>query len=442
MFENFIDFDYHSTLLPRKASITPGCTLVLTPVLALTPLHTLNISLLNNKDTTVNSVDNNVTRLKGVGRPGTSVPESVTTAGLDIIRRVDVKVGNLLDLGAVGELGNAGDVEDAETGLVVGLVVKTVVYVLVVVDGAGGGLVVAGDDGLLEVLDVPDVGHGEAVFGRRVNGSTVGVDLALVKLIVHDDVGLPHGIKDPTLVGVRSTDVRSARDDGTSVTEANFVGDIVDGQGVLVVTVANVTAVVLLVRSTVDNALSVVSVAILTVATRDVRLSGVVHVDEHGSTSTGVVTAGATASTAGDGVVLLVVGNNGVGAALDTLVDVDESSVGLDVESVGLLGGKLEQLLQVEDLDMVADTFGADDEAVTNNLDLTPDDGVVVGRKATKVLKLAVLGDLGEGGTVSLTDGNKVSALVRPTPGTTSLTNSITELLVRLEIVHVDVLAL
>jgi len=340
-------FKHFIYLLPSNAFTAHGiyptrCSLVLTPVLALTPPLTLNIRLLNNKDTTVNSVDNNVARLKGVSRPGASVPESVTAAGLDIIRRVDVKVSNLFDLGAVGELGDAGDVEDAEAGLVVGLVVKTVVDVLVVVDGAGRGLVVAGDDGRLEVLDVPDVGHGEAVLGGRVNGSAVGVDLALVELIVHDDVGLPHGIENPALMGVGSTDVRSARDDCTSVTEANLVGDVVDGQGVLVVAVANVTAVVLLVRSTVDNALSVVSVAILTVATRDVGLDGVVHVDKHGSTSTGVIATGTTASTAGDGVVLLVVGDDGVGTALDTLVDVDESSVGLDVESVGLLGGKLE----------------------------------------------------------------------------------------------------
>lgn len=255
-------FEHFIYLLPSYAftalGIYPtGSTLVLTPVLALTPPLTLNIGLLNNKDTTVNSVDNNVARLKGVSRPGTSVPESVTAAGLDIIRRVDVKVSNLLDLGAVGELGDAGDVEDTETGLVVGLVVKTVVDVLVVVDGAGRGLVVAGDDGLLEVLDVPDVGHGEAVLGGRVNGSAVGVDLALVKLIVHDDVGLPHGIEDPTLMGVRSTDVRSARDDGTSVTEANLVGDVVDGQGVLVVAVADVTAVVFGVRAAVFDALGI-----------------------------------------------------------------------------------------------------------------------------------------------------------------------------------------
>jgi hypothetical protein len=232
--------------------------------------------------------------------------------------------------------------------------------------------------------------------------------LALVKLIVHDDVGLPEGIENPTLMGVGGSDVGCARDDGTSVTETLLVGDIVDGQSVLVVAVADVTAVVLLVRSSVDYALSVVSVAILAVATLNVRLSGVVHINEHGSTSAGVVTTGATASTAGDGVVLLVVGDDSVGTALDTLVDVDKSSILLDIESVGLLGRELKQLLQVEDLDMVTDTFGADDEAVTNNLDLTPDDGVVVGRKTSKVLQLAVLGNFGERSTVSLTDGNLV----------------------------------
>jgi hypothetical protein len=152
-------------LLPLYAFTAHGIyhqALVLVPVLALAPLLALDIGLLDNKDTTVNGVDNNVSALKGVGRPGTSVPESVTTAGLDIIRRVDIEISNLLDLGTVGELGDAGDVEDTETSLVVGLVVKTVVDVLVVVNGAGSGLVVASDDGLLEVLDIPDVGHSES----------------------------------------------------------------------------------------------------------------------------------------------------------------------------------------------------------------------------------------------------------------------------------------
>jgi hypothetical protein len=279
------------------------------------------------------------------------------------------------------------------------LVVKTVVDVLVVVDRAGGGLVVAGDDGLLKVLDVPNVGHSETIFGGTVNSSAVGVDLALVKLIVHDDVSLPVGVENPTLMGVGSSDVGCARDDGTSVTETLLVGDVVDGQGVLVVTVADVTAVVLLVRSTVDNALSVMSVAVLAVATLNVRLGGVVHVDEHGSTSTGVVTTGTTASTAGNGIVLLFVGDDSVGAALDVL---------LDVESVRLLGRELEQLLQVKDLNVVTNTLGTNNEAVTNDLDLTPDNGVVVGGKASKVLQLTVLGDFGERSTVSLTDGDLI----------------------------------
>ena len=131
--------------------------LVLTPILALTPLRTLDISLLDNKDTTVNGVDDNKSRLKGVRGPSTSIPQRITTAGLNIIRRVDVKVRNFLDLGAVRVTGNGGHVEDTETGLVVGLVVETVVNVLVVVNGTGSRLVVTGNYRFLEVLYVPDV---------------------------------------------------------------------------------------------------------------------------------------------------------------------------------------------------------------------------------------------------------------------------------------------
>jgi hypothetical protein len=41
----------------------------------------------------------------------------------------------------------------------------------------------------------------------------------------------------------------------------------------------------------------------------------------------------------------LFVGNNGVCPTLDTLVDVDKGNVFLDVESLGVLGRKLEDLL-------------------------------------------------------------------------------------------------
>lgn len=61
-----------------------------------------------------------------------------------------------------------------------------------------------------------------------------------------------------------STLVRGARNDVGLV----LVGNIVDGQSVLVVTVADITAEVLLIRATVDKALSIVNVAVTGGTTR------------------------------------------------------------------------------------------------------------------------------------------------------------------------------
>jgi hypothetical protein len=105
---------------------------------------------------------------------------------------------------------------------------------LVVIDGAGGGLVVTRVLGVLKAGDVPDVGDGEAVLGRGVGCSAIGVNLTLVKLVVHDKVCLPHGVENPALVSVRRTDVRSARNDLSGV-GAVLVSHIVDGEGILVV---------------------------------------------------------------------------------------------------------------------------------------------------------------------------------------------------------------
>jgi hypothetical protein len=77
--------------------------------LALTPLG------LDNKRTTINGVDDSVATGEGEVRPGAGVPESVSATGLCVVTGVDVEVGNLLDLGTVGELGDGADVEDAET---------------------------------------------------------------------------------------------------------------------------------------------------------------------------------------------------------------------------------------------------------------------------------------------------------------------------------------
>lgn len=296
--------------------------------LALTPLR------LNNKRTAVNGVDDRVSTGEGEVRPGTRVPERITATRLGIVTGVDVKVGDFLDLGAVGELGDGRDVEDAETGLVVGLEGEAVVDELVVVDHAGGGLVVAGDLGGFEVLDVPDVGDCVTVLGGRADGGAVGVDLALVELVVHDDVSLPHLVGDPALVSVGSTNVGSARDDGASA-NALLVGDVVDGQGVLVVAVADIFAIVLLMGSTVDNALAIVSVAVLGRAALNVRLGDIIGVDVDGTTGAGVVAARATTATESSNVVELLVGTDSVGASGNTLGEVDPGNVGLDVKGLG-----------------------------------------------------------------------------------------------------------
>jgi hypothetical protein len=82
-----------------------------------------------------------------------------------------------------------------------------------------------------QVLDIPDVGDGVAILGGTVAAE-------LVELVVHNEVLLPLGVEDPALVGVGGALVRGDGDDG----RVGGVGRIVDGEGVLVVTVADVTA--------------------------------------------------------------------------------------------------------------------------------------------------------------------------------------------------------
>jgi hypothetical protein len=394
--------------------------------LALAPLG------LDNKRTAINRVDNSVSAGECEMAPCTRIPERITTTGLHVVAREDVEVGNLLDLAAVGEARDAADVEDAQTGLVVGLEGEAVVHELVVVDHAGSGFVVAGDLGGFEVLDIPDICDSESILRQRSDRSSVGIDLALVELVVHDEMGLPVFVGDPALVSVGGADVRSAGDDLAGA-DALLVGDVVNGKGVLVVAVADVTSlemvrcasdeickivtyVVLLVGSTVNNALSIVGVAVLGRATLNVRLGDVVGVDEDGATSAGVVATGASTAAESDDIVLLLVGTDSVGASGNTLGKIDPGNVLLDIEDLGALRVKLEELLHVEELDTVTDTLGANDKGVFEDLHLAPDDGVVLGGKATKVLELTLLGDLGESSTISLTNGDELAVFVGPSP--------------------------
>lgn len=170
--------------------------------------------------------------------------------------------------------------------------------------------------------------------------------------------------------------------------------------------------------TTVDNALGIVSVAILGRATLDVRLSDVIGVDVDGTTGAGIVAAGATTTAESSNVVLLLVGTDSVGASSNTLGEVDPRNVGLNVEGLGLLGRELKQLLHVEELDTMADTLRANDESILEDLHLAPDDRVVLCGKTSEILELTLLGDLGECSTVGLANGNELTALVRPSPRT------------------------
>ena len=107
--------------------------LVLAKVLALATAE----CRLDNKRTAINGVDHSETAWEGVVRPCTCVPECLTTAGNSIIAGEDIEVSDLLNAASIRVAGNGADVEDAQTGLVVGLVCETIVDELVVVDSAG-----------------------------------------------------------------------------------------------------------------------------------------------------------------------------------------------------------------------------------------------------------------------------------------------------------------
>jgi hypothetical protein len=348
---------------------------VLAPVFTLTPTELG----LDNERTTVNGVDDSVARIKSEVRPGARVPDSRATTRKIVVLRVDVEESNLLDLAAVGVLGNGAYVENTETSLVVGLVGETLVDELIVVDGAGGGLVVARVLGMLQVGDVPDVSDWEAILGGRIGCGAVRVNLALVKLVVHDKVSLPHRVYDPALMGIRGTDVRSAGDNLSSFGSV-LVGDVVDGERIFVIAIAYISSEISGIRAAVDYALRIVYIAIISIASGRIGLVRIVQVDEDEATGAGVVPSGATTAADGDSVAKLLVSDDIVRATRNAIGKVHPANVLLDIEGLGLFGAQLEQFLHVEKLDAVTNALRPYDQSVPDLLHLTPNDTVVGGR--------------------------------------------------------------
>jgi len=149
---------------------------VLPPVLALAPTELR----LDNEGTAVNCVYYCEPGIKRVMAPSAGVPERLALTGpieisvsaannvisfmptaqgylQIVVIRENVKVGNLLDLATIGELGDRADIEDAKTSLVVGLIGETLMDELVVVDRASRRFVVTSVLGGFQAGDIPNI---------------------------------------------------------------------------------------------------------------------------------------------------------------------------------------------------------------------------------------------------------------------------------------------
>lgn len=261
---------------------------------------------LKREETTLNGADNLVTALEPrVHGPGTV---ELSSTALVIILGVDIEEGKLLKLGASRVGGDGANINNTEARAVVSLVGNAVNDILVVVDGSNRALVDAFEDRLGQVDSIDNVGGGVLVRGRA------GL-LLLVKLIVKQDVALV-GISPPALVSVRGTVVASAR----KLLGHGAVGDVNNGEGILVVVEANLLASVALVRAVVDTALSIVDVAVLRNTANILGLAGVGDV-EHPETGPARSAAGSTDNT----------NQVGVGVGDDVVAAAERVNVGSQV---------------------------------------------------------------------------------------------------------------
>lgn len=194
-----------------------------------------------------------------------------------------------------------------------------------------------------------------------------------------------------------------------------------DFKPTLIIPVANVTTLVAYVRSAIDKTLRIMHVPIASSTAGSSRVSGVSHVykDEPSparqvvSVPHGLIAANRPSS---DGITELLIHHDVVRPPDGQLVEM--SSEVLLCENGRAVRVEVEKLLHVEDLHAVLDSLGADDNQVAEGSDLSPPraDRVVLGQPA-EVHQLTLGDDLGEGCSVVLAYGNKLSSILgRPTP--------------------------
>jgi hypothetical protein len=171
----------------------------------------------------------------------TNAPRSIVLMKRGIvIFRVDINESHLANSRPGRIWWDRRNIQNAETRAVIGLKRKTIDNILVVIDSLHTWLVDAGLFRGFERTNVPDISHGVPISSWLITAR-------FVEFIIQEEVFLVIGIQDPALMGITSSLIRSARDDGGIV----LVGYIVYCKRVFVVTIAYVFAVVLSVRTAV-----------------------------------------------------------------------------------------------------------------------------------------------------------------------------------------------
>ena len=352
-------------------------------LLALGRARTLFTRHLYHEGTALDSVNEDKTRLEArVRRPGAK--ESNSAASLVfVVLWIHVEEASLTHPRASRIIPHGGDINYIEAVAIVGLVKIAVEDVLVVVDRPGLSGIVASVHRVLEVANVKDVSGGQTlchwtdmrvafiklVICRKRRVQVSGISWTpggfLSSPLTHEEVLLVHYIVHGTLMDIlRAREGRDGNDVGNI---ANLIRRVVDGDRVLIISVADVTAFVPLVWASVNQTLSIMDVAIACRAARTPRIGRVCHVEINQSTTAGKITSDAdslvtTYRTHGDRVIELLVDNNVVGAANRKLVPM---ACQISLGEVGRASRvQSEQFLHVEDLDSVVDSLRADDSIV------------------------------------------------------------------------------
>ena len=252
---------------------------------------------------------------------------------------------------------------------------------------------------------------------------------------------------------VSSTFIRSDRYDLGPF----LVGHIIDSQGVLVVTIADLAASISLVRTLVDQTLSVVNVSVLTGTSSLSWVSRVGDVQEDQTTTA----LGCSWSGADDvNEVRVIVGQDVVSTSIwEATEETGQVSSWIECHWTVLVVQR-QELVKVKDLHMVIECLGGDDQVVLVCTDLAPSAGWCASGlwEAADIAELTSIGDLkfsasseengcstnlSERNTITLSDQSKLpSVFCNPSPGRRRKIGSLrAKFPVGDEVVQVDILA-